>query len=289
MIDLWYCEHEAHSIGTWANRRNCFVERRRKLIYWLITELLNDSDWWSIATVGALAFERQVWVLHADEFIWIWNLGRISCKCTPFYLFNRTVTSMMMITVVVNAMSKFKCRAIGAGSGAWRSLLLTITNAAVLDWKTRTEKFFFNLIKKSTHRGCGCHHVGQLALKTRKIVLLHQFSMRQWNVLFENNIYCTQFEGDKANNTVLINKQYKQQISLQFYELSLKEHHAVLWSHCFYQQVQRRKAALNFDGNSKIHSTGNGENSSELIFYVTLAHVWVPLETPELRRRWSTF
>lgn len=80
-----------------------FILRRRKLIY--TDRLLNDSDWWSIATVGALAFKRHVRVFLADEFVWIRNFSRGRRKRTPFDLLYRSISPVMVIAIMVNTMS----------------------------------------------------------------------------------------------------------------------------------------------------------------------------------------
>lgn len=143
------------------------LQWREKFSIWLIPffPLLNNPDWWCITAIRTLTLEWHMRMnLLAYEFR-VGNLCGCCRKCTSLNLFNRSIATMM-ITVVVNAMSKLEFRAVGAGPNASCSLLIAIANVAMLisGGGMRCEKDKLSR-RNFTHRCRWCYHVGQVTLK----------------------------------------------------------------------------------------------------------------------------
>lgn len=119
----------------WMGRvQSGLVAQRKKFPIWF-RRLFNNPDWWRIATIRTLAFERHVRMnFLAYKFIGVGNFGGCCCKCTSFYLLNCS-SSPVVITVMVDAVSEFELWTVCACSETSCTLLIAIANAAVLDSK----------------------------------------------------------------------------------------------------------------------------------------------------------
>ena len=87
-------------------------------------------------------------ILLPYQFVRVRYFGCGCGECASFDYFDGTIAPMMIvIAVVMNAMSKFELRAVRTGSDACCSLLIAITDAALLDEnekeRTRHEQHCF--------------------------------------------------------------------------------------------------------------------------------------------------
>lgn len=131
---------------------------------------LDNPDWWCIATIWALTFERHMWIFLTNELIWIWYFGCCCGECTSFVLYlYRTITPMMMMvaTALLHVMFQFDIGTVGTASETWiiASLLIVIAYAALLHMDLELVGNFSVIavmcheLVKSTHRCRRRYHI----------------------------------------------------------------------------------------------------------------------------------